>query len=133
MENKDIKKKVEENIDWNKKSKEQQYILEKRHNWLIIHLESQNGFCVYCGKRIKIKNSHNSARKLDYASLDHIVPLSKGGADNMENTLASCIQCNSEKKDMDVGEFLKSEFLTKRKAIFRYHPNLPERRLIKKR
>ena len=36
--------------------------------------------------------------------LDHIIPLSKGGAHTPENTQCVCRQCNSEKADKPLGQ-----------------------------
>lgn len=33
----------------------------------------------------------------DYATLEHIVPKSRGGSNNMENLAAACLQCNYAK------------------------------------
>ena len=35
----------------------------------------------------------------DFATIDHIVPLSKGGTDKIENMQAACARCNAEKGD----------------------------------
>ena len=45
-----------------------------------------NWACVYCG---------NDDRK--NLTIDHMVPRSRGGKDNFENCLASCIKCNNKK------------------------------------
>lgn len=38
-------------------------------------------------------------------TVDHIVPQSKGGKDNLENTIPSCQLCNNQKGDRSVEEF----------------------------
>ncbi len=43
--------------------------------------------CAYCGKELDIKT----------ASLDHIIPISKGGAHTPENCTTSCLRCNLSK------------------------------------
>jgi 5-methylcytosine-specific restriction endonuclease McrA len=40
--------------------------------------------CVYCGANEKL-------------SVDHVIPISKGGTDEMENLVVACIKCNSKK------------------------------------
>lgn len=48
----------------------------------------QNGKCAYCGKKLS---------KLE-RTLDHVVPLSKGGAKHsIENIVMSCRLCNQKK------------------------------------
>ncbi len=43
--------------------------------------------CQYCNKKLNEKS----------ATIDHIVPRSKGGTDTWENTVCACIACNSRK------------------------------------
>ncbi len=46
--------------------------------------------CGYCGERA--------------ATVDHIVPLSKGGRNTWTNTVAACHTCNSRKANRTPGE-----------------------------
>jgi 5-methylcytosine-specific restriction endonuclease McrA len=46
-----------------------------------------------------------SGRPALHPTLDHIVPLHRGGADTFENTSAACRRCNSLKDAMTVAEF----------------------------
>lgn len=55
-------------------------------------LQSNNGFCQYCNK-----NKANS--------VDHIIPLSKGGTNNRDNLAPACSSCNSSKKDKLLSEW----------------------------
>ena len=48
--------------------------------------------CSYCGKT--------------GGTIDHIVPLSKGGDHHWSNLLPCCRSCNSSKRDRDVFEFM---------------------------
>ena len=47
-------------------------------------LKEFNHSCAYCGAKEKIEQ-------------DHIIPLSKGGSDNIENIQPLCKSCNSKK------------------------------------
>lgn len=38
-------------------------------------------------------------------TVDHVVPLSRGGADGPSNWVLSCLQCNQRKGDMTASEF----------------------------
>jgi len=52
--------------------------------------------CHYCGT--------NKAK----LTVDHFVPLSKGGAHALENFVPACKSCNSSKRDRDPHEFMRS-------------------------
>lgn len=63
---------------------------DKRHIY-----DQQNGLCAYCGQHRNIK----------YMTVDHIIPLSKGGTDSLENLQCTCKLCNRLKSDMLPSEF----------------------------
>jgi 5-methylcytosine-specific restriction endonuclease McrA len=52
-----------------------------------------NGECQYCGDKIERKHS----------TLDHVVPVSKGGKSTWENCTTACAPCNSAKSDKTKG------------------------------
>lgn len=66
----------------------------KRRNWTAKRLKDQGGLCYWCGKRIVVE-----------PSCDHLIPLSKGGADHFENVVASHSWCNEAKGDRLPEEF----------------------------
>lgn len=51
--------------------------------------------CSYCGK---------VGEKLE---LDHIIPFSKGGSDDIDNLTTACRRCNRQKRDKSVEDFKK--------------------------
>ena len=56
----------------------------------------KNGvFCYYCGKGLHLKN----------ATLDHVIPKSKGGVNAYSNLVACCLRCNKLKANLSVEEF----------------------------
>ena len=57
--------------------------------------------CAYCGEA--------------GSTVDHIVPLAKGGANVPENTVCSCLSCNMRKTDRPVHEFLNEMLQTDRR------------------
>jgi hypothetical protein len=55
-------------------------------------LKRDNYTCQYCGSNENLQ-------------ADHIIPISKGGLDNLENLITACRKCNVRKKDLDVQVF----------------------------
>lgn len=62
----------------------------KRKIW-----ESQGKRCAYCGE----------PRNLKHMTVDHVIPLSKGGTNDEENLRCACKMCNRIKNDMLPTEF----------------------------
>jgi 5-methylcytosine-specific restriction protein A len=61
--------------------------------------EIGKGICYHCEQRF-------SREEL---SMDHLIPLSRGGRSTKKNIVVSCKQCNSHKKNLTVAELrLKS-------------------------
>jgi DNA-directed RNA polymerase subunit RPC12/RpoP len=56
--------------------------------------------CHYCGKKITLKEE---------LTVDHVVPVSKGGVNSEDNFVISCKACNSEKADLNAERY--AEFL----------------------
>lgn len=54
-----------------------------------------NWTCVYCG--VKVVQSRQY--KPNQATIDHVIPLSKGGTHTIDNVVTSCQSCNSTKSD----------------------------------
>lgn len=67
------------------------------------------GFCGYCGVEVvypKKGNTHEQGyRKAVIASIDHIIPLNKGGVHADNNLICACCQCNTQKGNRDLEEF----------------------------
>jgi 5-methylcytosine-specific restriction endonuclease McrA len=61
---------------------------------------SQRGLCLYCGKKIARR------RTLRGTHLDHMVPVSRGGADSAANVAFACADCDQKKHDSTAEEFL---------------------------
>ena len=58
-------------------------------------LVRDNFKCQYCGKGISLRN----------ATRDHVIPLSKGGPNTLDNIVASCKACNGLKDNMSLHAF----------------------------
>lgn len=80
-------------------------IAYKRHIrvWLRTRAgESQNWRCCWCGKKTELgaENKGNSA------TLEHIIPVSKGGTNDFENLALACFKCNHKRGDMSIDDFM---------------------------
>lgn len=64
-------------------------------------MERDGWVCQICGRKTK-----KSARPGDplAASIDHIVPLSRGGAHSYRNTQCACMECNTRKGNRTAGQ-----------------------------
>ena len=60
---------------------------------------NRNSTCIYCNTDLTIKN----------ATVDHILPISKGGINTKVNFIVCCENCNSERGDEDFYYFLKKK------------------------
>lgn len=60
--------------------------------------------CIYCGK-----SSIEDKKEL---RIEHIIPRSKGGNNNLENIVTSCISCNLEKLVMILGDNIINRIVT---------------------
>lgn len=79
-----------------------------QHNLTAPHIkrkiyERQNGKCIYCGEH----------RNISYMTVDHIIPLSRDGADDIGNMRCACKKCNGFK-----GNMLPIEFSERLHQIF---------------
>lgn len=61
--------------------------------------KSAKGRCFYCRAKVKM------------LTLDHIVPIAKGGGHTLDNIVFACHLCNSKKRDLDPGEYAKKHGL----------------------
>jgi 5-methylcytosine-specific restriction endonuclease McrA len=52
--------------------------------------------CSYCGKETKREDR----------TIDHVVPLAKGGPHAIANLAMACFSCNSSKQDKDLQEWV---------------------------
>ena len=55
-----------------------------------------NGICQCCGQKLNFKVSKNSDKR---PSIDHVIPLSKGGTHTWDNVQLLCRKCNIAKGD----------------------------------
>lgn len=80
------------NVENKKKIKRKQYSENQRK----IIYQKANGRCQLCGRKIEYEDM----------TLDHIVPLSLGGADEMDNLQCTDFACNKFKSNIFPAEFV---------------------------
>jgi DNA repair exonuclease SbcCD ATPase subunit len=68
----------------------------------ITELFSKAKSCPYCGKKM----FDVSKNQKDAKSLDHLIPISKGGLHSVHNVAICCHSCNSKKRDLSFPEWL---------------------------
>lgn len=72
---------------------------KKRSSFNVVskrNLLVRDGFkCSYCESKLSMRS----------ATVDHIIPRSKGGLNTLDNTVASCKTCNNLKGDMSLSKF----------------------------
>lgn len=80
----------------------------RRRWWRDLLLIVQLGRCAQCGRRVWTKGTirwdvtyWRSVTDLEQAqaTLDHVIPLSRGGRDSVENYQVLCRRCNGSKAD----------------------------------
>lgn len=52
-----------------------------------------------CDLTVSVESPRHALFTPNYATVDHIVPLAKGGTDARSNLQALCARCNKSKKD----------------------------------
>lgn len=66
---------------------------KRRKLWL------KNPHCNYCNKELLYSES----------TLDHVIPVSKGGKNKNTNLVLACKDCNTKKSDQSVNDFLNEQ------------------------
>lgn len=61
--------------------------------------EKYHGVCQICGRKVNWNDIKNGHVRRDYPSVDHIVPLSKGGTHTWDNVQLAHMACNAGKCD----------------------------------
>jgi len=68
----------------------------------------QCGFrCQYCHRDLRLR--------LCEISIDHVVPIARGGLNTIDNVAPSCRPCNHQKRDRLVGEYVHVDLVEKRR------------------
>lgn len=88
--------------DWIDIKKDEKHIARERQkakdlrktNWWQEQLE--RGICHYCGEKFPSQE----------LTMDHLVPVSRGGKSNRGNIVVCCKECNNEKKYLTPAEII---------------------------
>jgi 5-methylcytosine-specific restriction endonuclease McrA len=97
-----------------------------RRRKLAIAHACQKGRCIYCERELRLSSDPPDGRT-PLATLEHLVPQSKGGTDAQSNLAAACQQCNVARgADFSVEDFRKLRADPKRWAEY-----VAERRKLK--
>lgn len=70
-----------------KKNKRTKLFFKRKNRRKRAVLLKSDSFCFYCTKRLD----------LDTSTLDHCIPLSKGGSSKFSNLVLACHECNQSK------------------------------------
>lgn len=62
-------------------------------------IKKYNGICAICGRPVDVTDKGPGYIKKDYPTIDHIIPLSKGGTHTWGNVQLAHMICNSIKRD----------------------------------
>jgi HNH endonuclease len=65
-----------------------------RHTKLLKLSESQNHRCCYCSKLTWIPSLNETGKKLDQATIEHLIPVEFKGTDSLYNLAMACRGCN---------------------------------------
>lgn len=63
-----------------------------------------DGQCTYCGKALAAPDGDGSG---DTMFIEHVIPRSKGGPDNLVNYVPACCSCNTAKSDGHVLKIIR--------------------------
>lgn len=83
-----------------------------------------NGRCAYCGKKLSINYIYEIN---NYCSIDHIIPKSVGGNNDILNLNPCCKICNSIKGNRTIEELRKYLYCRFKESIFSGFFNIKKR------
>jgi 5-methylcytosine-specific restriction endonuclease McrA len=87
-------------------------MVHKRRGPIVDLFNDQSGICCYCTEPMVLELGKDNT-----ATIDHIVPKSKGGPNKESNYAAACFLCNSKKGNMPLLIFLSRRLPMKKKYV----------------
>ena len=85
------------------------------------YYERDNYKCYICGITVVIKDDNSP----DMATLDHLMPQSKGGGSTEDNLRTCCFECNNRKCSLIFSNNLKKNMNGKFNVKINYRPLKP--------
>lgn len=92
------------------KKRSWRFWLTFRNRFLKRLQKQQNLICHYCKSSPLVRNNQApySIKENKKATIDHVIPVSKGGKEFLiENLVVCCARCNRKKADLDLNDFIK--------------------------
>jgi 5-methylcytosine-specific restriction endonuclease McrA len=69
-------------------------------------MEWQDNMCALCLREVEVGLPDGSP---NLATLDHIVPISRGGPNSLDNLRILCWPCNQDRADEDVEDTIRDD------------------------
>jgi len=86
------------------------YGVEYQQGITLGKLTARDGMrCYICGKTCDWSDRRWGNLGPDYPTIDHVIPLAKGGGHTWGNVRVACARCNSDKRDVDLVEVYTGE------------------------
>lgn len=67
--------------------------------------ERDGDLCRYCGREMEFIPGRDRAYRPLLATIDHVVPICRGGSHTFANTVLACRRCNTSKNGKTLAEW----------------------------
>lgn len=64
-----------------------------------------NGHCWYCGRELVLEEGTGDRQCINTFTVDHLIPLSRSGRDEISNKVPACFRCNKRKANRTLDEY----------------------------